>query len=63
VICRSCADGGALLVVIGAADVAADNRKAAETLAADLHGACKGGTWCDCIHAGTPHDRRAGGAR
>lgn len=32
------------------------------SVAKNMHGLCKGGTWCDCQHRGTDHFRKPVGA-
>lgn len=63
-ICDPCGRGGDLAKTIppqrNGADITASNRhNGLKRRVANLHGRCKGESWCDCQHAGTKHDRTA----
>jgi hypothetical protein len=63
-ICRYCAQGGDLkteLRSVATLTGRAGNarRQGLTTRINKAHGRCRGGTWCDCHHAGTPYERKA----
>lgn len=66
-ICHSCAAGGNLSATLPArrpgADITATNRhNGLRRRINNLHGKCRGGTWCDCQHRNTRHARLPEGA-
>lgn len=63
-ICRHCARGGDLRQqlppVRPGGDITASNRyNGLVRRINNAHRDCRGGSWCDCQHVDTPHQRRA----
>lgn len=53
-ICKHCAEGADVKDAPGATRhrLSANREKRNQ-----LHGKCRGGSWCDCNHKGTKHER------
>lgn len=56
-ICASCAAAGDMKKLTEGSLIEVVRGALAERIN-DLHAECRGGTWCDCQHLGTPSYRR-----
>lgn len=58
-ICKQCRMGGDLSAELRATTANGFVSNPYPQAINDRHGQCKGRSWCDCQHAGTPHALRA----